>query len=185
MKNLDTIVVHTQEDLDNIPYDFGGCIKIKSDPNCVIAIERRPYGVFHIGQNSRVKAQNQLNLWSHDNSIVEIFGHSKIQADGHSFIISHNCSETVAMSRSSVLATQTSRVTLYGEAQAELYDYSTASGTGKSVICHDCSCAITSLACKVRAYEDSTVIVNDYSVQVEAFGNSKIVNRTSEKNNIH
>lgn len=112
------IIVKNQKELDDIPVDFDGRIKIDfgTQTNKAVIRNKYKYAVFSVG-NSSVAACGNSSVAAWDNSSVEAWDNSSVEARGNSSVEALGNSTVMALRNSTVMALENSRVTAGGNAQ--------------------------------------------------------------------
>ena len=110
-------IVKCQADLDAIPVDYDGVIKIKCvPPNRIVVKQRYKYSVEAWG-NSSVTAWGNSSVTAWGNSSVEAYDNSSVKAYDNSSVTAWGNSSVKAWGNSSVKAYDNSSVTAWGNCQ--------------------------------------------------------------------
>lgn len=165
---LSEIIVHTQEELDDIPLNYKGRIYIDSDVNICIKIRHSYYYPVAVKGNSSVVVcvfppvisdfPDFPTVEAYDKSAIVLNGYSFVKAFDHSSVEAYEFSAVEAFDFSSVKAFDMSRVKTYDESSAVLFDDSSAKAFDMS---------------KVKAFQHSSVRAFDMS-SIEAFDFSSV-----------
>lgn len=163
-KNLEEVIVTTQEELNQVPLDYVGQVYINSDELITI------WQTFL----KRVIVQG--------NSRVVVVDNGYVVGKGNSIIFAGTYSTVLAWDNSSVIAYGESNVKSMGNNRIFATDHSTVEAWGNAKICsRGCSHITTNGMSTVEAGENSFVEVYGGG-SVVAHGNSQIINHSPNAN---
>lgn len=113
--NLKEVIVTSQEEMDDIPFNYTGRIIIKSKSK--IYVYRRYNSYVEAWGNSSVEARGNSSVVARGNSSVEAWENSSVEAWGNSSVVAWGNSSVVARENSSVVAQENSSVVAWGNSQ--------------------------------------------------------------------
>lgn len=163
-KNLEEVVVTTQEELDQVPLDYVGQVYINSDE--LITIWQNFLKRVIVRGNSRVVVKDNSFVIAEDNSLILAGDFSTVFAWGNSSVVASGESNVKSMENNKIFATEHSIVAAWGNAEIYSKGYSYVIAYGKST---------------VEAWENSSVEVYEWG-SVVAHGNSRVINRSPNAN---
>ena len=120
-KNLNEVIVHNQEEMDSIPEDFQGRIRLQ-DTTGRVYINKCYY------LNVYVEAKASAVAW--ENSSVEARGNSSVEARENSSVVAWENSSVVAWENSSVVARGNSSVEARGNSSVVAWENSSVVAGG-------------------------------------------------------
>lgn len=164
-KDLKEVIVTTQEEMDNIPYDYKGCISIKSKE--IIQVNHPYFQRVAAYGNSHVVARYNSDIAAMDNSIVEAYEHSSVHAWNNGTVIAYDNSYVWVHNSGKVFANGSSTVEAWGSSEITTTDRSIVDVWSQNT---------------VHAEEYSSVWVHCMDASVTATGKSRIINNACNTN---
>ena len=129
------IIVKNQKELDDIPVDFDGRIKIDFgvQTNKAVIRNKYKYAVFSVG-NSTVEARDNSTVMAWGNSTVMAWDNSTVEAWGNSTVMARDNSTVMARDNSTVEAWDNSTVEAWGNSTVEARDNSSVEARDNSTV---------------------------------------------------
>ncbi len=154
-KNLSVVIVHNQKEMDSIPDDFRGRIRLQETTEQVYIKKKYALNVY---------VEDKASAVAYDNASVEARGNASVEARGNASVVAYDNASVEARGNASVVARGNASVVAYDNASVE------ARGNA-SVVAYDNA--------SVEARGNASVVAYD-NASVEARGNVQVVDRTCE-----